>query len=169
MIDKLKGKEGFTLIELIIAVAVAVVIIGTVTLMVVQSHKSYYKVANESEIMSAMNSVLESVRESTFNATDLKISSETVLPTLNSDETAFTCIANSIYLDRNLMHSGSSLGAASVSLKFSKVSEKKLKCEISMKDENGKDIIKSQSVELLLDNVNQIQGSSDGNCIIFKK
>lgn len=169
MIERLKSKEGFTLIELIIAIAVTTIIMGTITLVVVQSHKSYYKVNNESEVMNVMNSVLENVRETTFNSSDLKISNETALPTLNSDETAFTCIDNSIYLDGNLMHSGSSMGVANVNLQFSKVSEKKLKCEISMKDENGKDIIQSQSVELFLDNVNQIQGDSDGNCIIFKK
>lgn len=169
MIERLKSKEGFTLVELIIAIAVTTVIMGTITLMVVQSHKSYYKVTNESEVMNVMNSVLENIREATFNSSTLKISNETALPTLNSGETAFTCIDNSIYLDENLMHSGSSMGVANVSLKFSKASEKKIKCEISMKNESGKDIIQSQSVELFLNNVNQIQGDSDGNCIIFTK
>lgn len=168
MIKKgLNNKKGFTLIELIIAIGVATVVIGTISVVLIQSNKSFHNVENRTTVVNGVNNILENIRELTFDAKELQISAETSAPVSTEEKVSYiSCIDGNLCIDNNVLQNAEGLGIADLEVVFEKTGAegKILRCTVTAKDDNGNNVITPQSVDLLLNNVNSINGAS-GNCI----
>ncbi len=174
MLNKfIKNKSGFTLIEMIVAVAVTVIVIGTLTSMVMYAYKSYHKADATSTVLNGINSITEAVRELTFNATEAEISNVTAPPTVEVGYTSIYCIDGSVYVDGNVIQSAKGIGTATLEISFeadnSGTNGKVVKYKITADKENGEQAIQPQELTAYLNNcMGDILGGT-GNCIKVKK
>ncbi len=170
-----KNKKGFTLIELIIAIAITVIIIGTVTSMVVYSYKAYYSADKTSAVLDASNTITEMVREYIFNAEEAEISNITAPPSIESGYTYIYCLDNCVYADGALIQSAKGIGAAIMTLDFSTDTvddddNKMITYTLNILDENGKQLIAENRTDAFLNKCDDgITGIESGNCLKVKK
>lgn len=168
MINKLlNSKKGFTLIEIIIAIGVATIVIGTVSAVVLQSNRSFHHIDERSNVVNGVNSILENIREITFDAEKLEITEETGAPVSTESNVSYiSCIDGKVTIDSNVFQTKEGMGVADLDVTFEKsgTEGKILRCTVTVKDASGENVIEPQSVDLLLNNVQTINGSS-GNCI----
>ena len=161
-----ENKKGFTLIELIIAIGVATVVIGTISIVLIQSNKSFHKVENRTTVINGVNSMLENIRELTFDAKKIEISTVTETPVTAEENVSYIfCSDGKFQVDGNLLQSEESMRVSNLEVAFEKkgVEGKILRCTVTATDDRGENVVQPQSVELLL-NVDSIDGNS-GNCI----
>lgn len=167
MKDKLNGKKGFTLIEVIIAMAITVIIVGTISSMVLVAYKSYYNIESSTSVVDGVNSITETVRELTFNTTEVEISQVTAQPVFESGYNYIYCLDNTVYLDSGVLQSANGMGISSLSLEFSKgATDGTLSYVLQAIEEDGSD--RGQTMNMFLNACDSgISGDSTGNCIKF--
>ncbi len=169
-------KKGFTLIEMIIAVAVSVIIIGTISSMVIYAYKSYYNTDKTGTVLNGVNSVTEAVRELTFNAVEVEIKDVVSEPDIEEGCTAIYCIDNKIYIDGGVIQSAKGLNLSRLDLTFELDTNretdgkyKTVKYILTANDENGNQAIEPQNLSLFFNNCDAGVVGTSGNCIIVKR
>lgn len=167
----IKNKKGFTLIEVIIAIAVTTVILGTVSSMVIFAYKSYHHADERTSVLNSANSITEMVREYTFNAVEAEISTITAPPAPETDYTFIYCLNNEIYVDNSLLQSAKGIGIGTLELAFLADSDSQLlKYRLKMLDSAGQPALQEQNVEVFLNNcLGKIVCDAEGNCLKIKK
>lgn len=172
----IKNNRGFTLIEIMITISITVIIMGTVLAMLTASVKVYNQIDESNSVLNSASSTLEMVREMTFNAQEIKISNETIVPITDNSVICICAIDNSIYLDGNVVQSAKGSKADKMELIFSKANTNTnddktnlLDVKLDITDKNNNPLIEQQAISLFLNNVENISGDDEGNCIIITK
>ena len=167
----IKDKRGFTLIEIIVAMAITTIIVGTISAMIIFAHKSYYNVENTNSVLNGVNAVTEMVREYTFDAEEAEIMDVTSIPTVDPEYMSICCIDNTVYVDGNVYETAKGMGGETLILQFSADSGSKLlKYKLDVFDENNNPLIESQDLSAYLNSCDEnIKGVATGNCIVIKR
>ncbi len=167
MVKLFKNKAGFTLVEVLIAMAITTIIVGTISSMVLVAQKSYINVESSNSVLNGVNSITEMVREYTFSTTEAEISNVTAVPANIPDYTIIACIDNQIYVNGALQQSAKGIGISTLALEFSADPDSKLlSYTLSGTKEDGSAAFATQSLTAYLNACEEgIKGDATGNCL----
>lgn len=167
---KLTGnKSGFTLIEVIIAIALSGIVITAVYQVLTVSTRSNNAVIEQTAAINALDSTIETIRKSVMPAKEMTIG-DSAVQTAPAGGDIIKCVDNVIYFDDKIIGSASQYGVNRTELKFSSMENGKvLRVELQCYDKNGGLLDgKTRTVDLYLQSLGEngegkIKSSTEGS------
>lgn len=177
MIKKLlSDKGGFTLIEMIITLAVTTIIMSTLVSMVDYSYRAYYQAELTSTRLNGVTHLTETIRKYTYDASEVRITSaheaEKILEDANRAKNVDAVIYSAsgvVYADGIRVAGASNLEVKDLWLTFHKDDKNMLRVEINALDEDSKSVLAEKNIYVYMANCENIIEGEDDKAIIVKK
>lgn len=162
----MRNNDGFTLIEIMVTVAVSMIILGTVTAMLFTAYRVNASVSESNKVLNASSSIFETVRKISAGAEIVEVTD--TLPADLTGKDYISCVDNVVTVNGGKLYNAADLNAARLILKYTVEDAGKgvVQCELSILDANGDNMVQPQIQALYLDEATSIVGT-EGNYIVF--
>lgn len=170
------NKSGFTLIEIIVAIALSSIVITVVYQVMTVSTKTNNVIKDQTAAMSSLDATVDTIRQMVMPAKNLTIG-DSAVETVPEGADIIKCVDNVIYLNDKVIGSASQFAVNHIELKFStQEAGKVLRMELECYDENNGLLDgKTRQVDFFLQSLGEngdgkIKSSAEGtykNCIVF--